>query len=508
MTTNNNQVNESMKASSKMAGELEEIFNECKKLKDSDILVPQDVRQRLKEICRDCEKIIKDMPNKKFSLAIHVHSGKKAQSYLDKLNEKVKKFNSNRTSFIYLSNFYGNVSEYDKKMLKHNDKFVSIVSDVKKLIEKNSKLLENKKLIEDKAFEPCKEDKELVGLGCFKLGKSVTTNTKRLDYKCYVKSYFQELINCKVSGGTLPEVFRKVSYSLGRIKNVVDVNENDKAVGIQTIRASIITDMKNIILTFNRYTKTAEEGIAFLQSLPIEDSSMAKTREQNIRDLNGLLGKYEENLRKMDKVKSNVLYGETKTDKRGYGQKNILFANSMRVICKKFISGIRKVLSDVKGGEAVSIVSDDVKNLNNNFDIFAGTTVSNFIENANHFEGYFKNLTDKDRKLLDDKKVAYDTIQGELWSMQGKLRRVDDTKEMNKIKDKLEEELIEYNKTSSKIKRGFKRVLGVAKTMAKYVTYVSTFINTVTGLSNNCNALLALFKSSEEEKTVEVPLMV
>ena len=263
--------------------------------------------------------------------------------------------------------------------------------------------------------------------------------------------------------------------------------------------------MSKIVSKFNRYTETAEKNIAFLQSLPIEDSSMAETRKKNINDLNKLLGEYAENLRKMDKVKSNVLYGETRTKKRGYGQKEVLFANTMRKNCKKITSGIRKVLSDVKGGEAVNIISEDAKTLDVNFKIFTSETVTTFIGRANNFEGYFKNLTEKDKTLLDDKRVKYDDIQDSLNAINIKLDRTDDSKNMDSMAKKLKKELEEYNKTSSKIKRGVKKVLGVAKTMAKYVAYLSTFINTVVGLSNNFNALVALFSSGEEE-TIEVPI--
>lgn len=499
----NAQVNEFMKASSHMASELEEVFDECKKLKSSEILVPQDVRQRMKEICVNCEKIIKDMPNKRFSASVHLHSREKAKNYLDTINEKVQEFDSNRTNFVYLSSFYGNVGKYTERMLKCNKKFESIVFDVRKLVEKNPKLFENKKLNVVKTLEPCKEDKKLVSLG--RIRKDLVTDKR--DYKDHVKAYFEKFTTCYKSadGKKLPDLFREVSYSLNRIKDTVNVNEKDKALGIEVIRHSIIGDMSKIVSKFNRYTETAEKNIAFLQSLPIEDSSMAETRKKNINDLNKLLGEYAENLRKMDKVKSNVLYGETRTKKRGYGQKEVLFANTMRKNCKKITSGIRKVLSDVKGGEAVNIVSEDAKTLDVNFKIFTSETVTTFIGRANNFEGYFKNLTEKDKTLLDDKRVKYDDIQDSLNAINIKLDRTDDSKNMDSMAKKLKKELEEYNKTSSKIKRGVKKVLGVAKTMAKYVAYLSTFINTVVGLSNNFNALVALFSSGEEE-TIEVPI--
>ena len=318
----NDQVEEFVKVSSTMAGDLANVFEECGKLKSSEILVPQDVKHRLEEICEDCEKIVKDMPNKKFSVTVHVHAGKKAQSYLDTINEKVKEFSSNRTSFVYLSNFFGSIPEYNKEMLKYNDKFESIVADVKKLVEKNPKLLENKKFIYNEVLEPCKKDKSLVGLGCIGRKKLNSINEKRLDYKRYIKSYFQEFIDYKIDNKRLPEVYMNISGSLARVKEVVKENEEKRAKGIGIIRNAITAKLSGIISTFNNCKEIAEEQIIFLQGLPIEDPIMAKDRRENITTLKNLLGKYEKDLVKMNDIKSSVIYGETIVKDEGFGQKS------------------------------------------------------------------------------------------------------------------------------------------------------------------------------------------
>lgn len=114
-------------------------------------------------------------------------------------------------------------------------------------------------------------------------------------------------------------------------------------------------------------------------------------------------------------------------------------------------------------------------------------------------------------KILDQVMGAYKKLGENFDKMGKKINRSKTMDKLEDLQDKLVSELEDYNKTSSKIKRGIKKVGGVMLALGKYALYVKSFVNTMVGFSSDCVRLMAYVDTldnrlSEGEK-IEIPIV-
>ena len=530
MADNDVQVKENeIKETSKMADRLSKVLVRCAKTKGDKILVPQDVKRRMKTLCSETEKIIKDMPNKKFSAAVHVHAGEKAQKYLKTLNKEMCKVYYNFNSFTVLKNFYGvsegnvksGIKKYDDKMKKYNKEFNDIYKKTYKLANENSKLLSGKKLEIHSSLN--EEDINLLDVGCLVRDDK---NLKSKTYEGHIKVFFDKFINCKIGDGKkdLVSAFKDISIALRKLK--VKVSENEVAIlgdGIRRSREDACVQMRTINQNVNFIIREANKSISFLKSLPIKSSELSDERDKQVKIIEQAVSNCNSALDKVDVFKSSIVYGETtfSSDKKsplaiGKGvDGTFLRANSLRKILNTFIKSLDDIVSDIQGGREVEYVSDEANNLNR---LYRGIEkdLSNFTEEVEGFKGYFKkdvvNNVDKNKNSNEE---TLKRIDAEYNRITQKLKQVGMTSDAKKDVDKfrsmekkIKKEVEEYDKVSSKIKRGVKKVFNVMGTMARYTLNVTEFLKNVLFISDTwCGLANSLSKNDEAAaQVIAVPI--
>ena len=137
---------------SDMAKRLEAVLTKCNALQGNQIAVPKDVKNRMAVLCKETEKIIKDIPDKKFQAAAKVNANSKAVDYYKKIKEGITKAYKNIKSFSYLKDFYGvfkndkdnavrsGVKGYSDSIDKSFVKIGTIIKAVDERLEKNPKI--------------------------------------------------------------------------------------------------------------------------------------------------------------------------------------------------------------------------------------------------------------------------------------------------------------------------------------------------------------------------------
>lgn len=535
---------------SDMAKRLEAVLTKCSALQGNQIAVPKDVKNRMAALCKETEKIIKDIPDKKFQAAAKVNANSKAVDYYKKIKDGITKAYKNIKSFSYLKGFYGvlkddkdnsvrsGVKGYSDSIDKSFVKIGTIIKAVDERLEKNPKI--SKKSLEDSGkLEEAKDiqsieskiyekDKKLVEVG--KIARGLQGSG--LTYTDHVKAFFKHFIEYKVenynifieqdnksfsrSGVGLVQLFQDASYSFRRLKVLVAANE--EAVygnGIDATRNEAVSKMKNITTSLNALSKKIDESIIFLENLEIESSSINQKRADTVDELNKKKGKYKEDLYKINQCKDSILYGETRIKSPGGGDrsaagKGILAANTVRKYCNGFIARLNEALAEIRVGREISkIISCDAKNLYEDV-VKLSHNVTKFIENVNGFKGYFEANAESE-KILDQVMGAYKKLGENFDKMGKKISRSKTMDKLGDLQDKLVSELEDYNKTSSKIKRGIKKIGGVMLAMGKYALYVKSFVNTMVGFSSDCVRLMAYVDTldnrlSEGEK-IEIPIV-
>lgn len=526
---NNEQGQEkAIKETSKMADRLKRVLKKCKKTMDDEILVPQDVKKRMKDLCSETEKIIKDMPNKKFSAAVYVHAGGKAKKYLETLNKEMCKVNYNLKIFADLKSFYGvsegnvksGIKKYDEKMEKYSEKFNDIYKKIGELVKENSKLLGENKLkeleglsIED--FSEC--DSNLLNAGYVgRYNKNVKT------YEGYVEAFFNKFINCKIGDDKkdLVSAFKDISIALYDLKGKVSANEA-KIVGrgIGRSRKAARDQMLRIDREVNLIIRRANESVSFLKALPIKSSELSNERDKQVEILDKKISDCNSTLNYVDTFKSSVVYGETtfSSNKKSYlaigkgVDGTFLRANSLRRNFNNFIKLLDNIVSDIHGGGRVEFVSKEAKGLNGLFDGNDGIKedLIEFKGEVKKFDGYFKEYfvgKGKGRKDINKKSneetvrkidIEYDRIARELREISvPSINSYDD--KLGSMEKKIEKEVEEYNKISSKIKRGVKKVFHVMGTIARYTLNVTEFLKNVMFISDTWRGLAGAFSQNDE----------
>lgn len=529
MADNDVQVKENeIKETSKMADRLSKVLVRCAKTKGDKILVPQDVKRRMKTLCSETEKIIKDMPNKKFSAAVYVHASEKAQKYLKTLNKEMCKVYYNFNSFTVLKNFYGvsegnvksGIKKYDDKMKKYNKEFNDIYEKTYELANENSKLLSGKKLEIHSSLN--EEDINLLDVGCLVRDDK---NLKSKTYEGHIKAFFDKFINCKIGGKKdLVSAFKDISIALRKLK--VKVSENEVAIlgdGIRRSREDACVQMRTINQNVNFIIREANKSISFLKSLPIKSSELSDERDKQVKIIEQAVSNCNSALDKVDVFKSSIVYGETtfSSDKKsplaiGKGvDGTFLRANSLRKILNTFIKSLDDIVSDIQGGREVEYVSDEANNLNR---LYRGIEkdLSNFTEEVEGFKGYFKkdvvNNVDKNKNSNEE---TLKRIDAEYNRITQKLKQVGMTSDAKKDVDKfrsmekkIKKEVEEYDKVSSKIKRGVKKVFNVMGTMARYTLNVTEFLKNVLFISDTWSGLANSLSKNDEAaaQVIAVPI--
>ena len=512
MAGNDVQVKENeIKKTSKMAERLEDVLGKCEKTKGKKILVPQDVKKRMKTLCSETEKIIKDMPNKKFSAAIHVHAGEKAQKYLKTLNKEMCKVYCNLNSFAILKKFYGvsegnvksGIKKYDDKMKKYDKELAAIFRKTYKLVNENSELLNEKEL---KSFsdniKPDRDDQNLINFGRIFKG-----DVKNPTYEGYIKAFFDKFINCEIGDDRkdLVSAFKDISIALRKLK--VKVSENEVAIlgdGIRRSREAACNEMRIINREVNSIIREANRSISFLKALPIKSSELSDERNKQVGIIEKAVSRCNSTLNGVNAFKSSIVYGETtfSSDKKsplaiGKGvDGTFLRANNLRKILNTFIKSLDDIVSDIQGGREVKYVSDEANDLNK---LYNGIEedLSGFTDEVEKFKGYFKkdviNNVDKNKKSNEEtlKRIdaEYNRITEELEAVRIKLNAGRDADNFRSMEKKIEKEVKEYNKVSSKIKRGVKKVFNVMGTMARYTLNVTEFLKNVLFISDTWRGL-------------------
>lgn len=514
---------------SDMAKRLEAVLIKCNALEGNQIAVPKDVKNRMVVLCKETEKIIKDIPDKKFQAAAKVNANSKAVGYYKKIKEGITKAYKNIKSFSYLKDFYGvliasngnavrsGIKGYSDSIDKSFVKIGTIIKAVDERLEKNPKIskksledsgkLEEAKDIESIKSEIYEKDKKLVEVG--KIARGLQGSG--LTYTDHVKVFFEDFIVYKVenynifieqnnklvprSGVGLVQLFQDASYSFRRLKMLVAANEEDVyGNGIDATRNEAVAKMKNITTSLNALSKQIDESIIFLENLEIESSSINQKRADTVDELSKKKGKYKDDLYKINQCKDSVLYGETRIKSLGGGDrsaagKGILAANTVRKYCNGFIARLNEALAEIRTGKEISkIISCDAKNLYEDV-VKLSHNVTKFIENVNGFKGYFEKNAESE-KILDQVMGAYKKLGENFDKMGKKINRSKTMDKLEDLQDKLVSELEDYNKTSSKIKRGIKKVGGVMLTIGKYALYVKGFINNMVGFSGDCVRLM------------------
>ena len=530
MADNDVQVKEKeIKETSKMADRLSKVLVRCAKTKGDKILVPQDVKRRMKTLCSETEKIIKDMPNKKFSAAVYVHASEKAQKYLKTLNKEMCKVYYNFNSFTVLKNFYGvsgenvksGIKKYDDKMKKYNKEFNDIYEKTYELANENSKLLSGKKLEIHSSLN--EEDINLLDVGCLVRDDK---NLKSKTYEGYIKVFFDKFINCKIGDGKkdLVSAFKDISIALRKLK--VKVSENEVAIvgdGIRRSREDACVQMRTINQNVNFIIREANKSISFLKSLPIKSSELSDERDKQVKIIEQAVSNCNSALDKVDVFKSSIVYGETtfSSDKKsplaiGKGvDGTFLRANSLRKILNTFIKSLDDIVSDIQGGRKVELVSDEANNLNK---LYRGIEkdLSNFTKEVEEFKGYFKkdvvNNVDKNKKSNEEtlKRIdaEYNRIAQKLKQVGMTLDAKKDVDKFRSMEKKIKKEVEEYDKVSSKIKRGVKKVFNVMGTMARYTLNVTEFLKNVLFISDTWSGLANSLSKNDEAaaQVIAVPI--
>ena len=530
MADNDVQVKEKeIKETSKMADRLSKVLVRCAKTKGDKILVPQDVKRRMKTLCSETEKIIKDMPNKKFSAAVYVHASEKAQKYLKILNKEMCKVYYNFNSFTVLKNFYGvsgenvksGIKKYDDKMKKYNKEFNDIYEKTYELANENSKLLSGKKLEIHSSLN--EEDINLLDVGCLVRDDK---NLKSKTYEGHIKVFFDKFINCKIGDGKkdLVSAFKDISIALRKLK--VKVSENEVAIlgdGIRRSRENACIEMRTINQNVNFIIREANKSISFLKSLPIKSSELSDERDKQVEIIGQAVSNCNSALDKVDVFKSSIVYGETtfSSDKKsplaiGKGvDGTFLRANSLRKILNTFIKSLDDIVSDIQGGRKVELVSDEANNLNK---LYRGIEkdLSNFTEEVEEFKGYFKkdvvNNVDKNKKSNEEtlKRIdaEYNRIAQKLKQVGMTLDAKKDVDKFRSMEKKIKKEVEEYDKVSSKIKRGVKKVFNVMGTMARYTLNVTEFLKNVLFISDTWSGLANSLSKNDEAaaQVIAVPI--
>lgn len=545
---------DAIKEDSSMAKRLDAVFKRCGNIKGNQIAVPKDVEDRMKVLCKETEKIIKDIPNKKFSAAAKINSNSKAVSYYNEVKEGIDKAYINIKSFYDLMKFYGIDSEkkvkkgalkYSNSMNDCFNKIQTIIGEISSRLEKNPKIVkgigekegqgvlkDDKKIALYKGIENIVADTHEKDNNLIRLGKIVKdlNNIENLEeknesYENNVKAFLKYIIEYKVdysiikdnkgepprNGVGLVQLFKDASYSFRRLKLLVSENETEVyGNGIRNAKGYAVSRMKIITNELNKLSGEIDESITFLKNLETESSSINKKRVKIINDLNDKKKSYTKQLDKVNGFKSSLLYGETviKTtsgnDKFAAGK--ILDANSVRKSCNGFVSLLSDFLDKIKAGEKIEkkdieILYSDVARISED--------VVRFIRDINNFNGYYEK-NEKSEAALNKVMVTYKKTGEEF---DGMIKKIDYSKTKDKLEsmqEKLQSELEDYNKTSSKIKRGAKKVGIILLTMGKYALYVKSFMNTLVGFSNDCVLLLSNIKRIEKQiegQEVEVPII-
>ena len=522
--------NDVQKQTSAMANRLKDVLDECKKTKGEKILVPQDIKKRMKTLCSETEKIIKDMPNKKFSVAVHLHASEKAQKYLKTLNTEMSKAYYNFNSFAILKSFYGvsgenvksSIKKYDDKMNKYNKEFNDIYIKTHKLASENSELLSKKKLnIHSVSLN--KEDRNLINSGCL-LGYD--KNIKDQTYEEYIKAFFDRFINYRIGDDKkdLVSAFKDISIALSKLKAKVSKNETSiVGDGIRRSRGDACSQMREISGNVNYIIREANESISFLKSLPIKSSKLAEERDKQVKIIEKAVSDCNSTLNNIDVFKSSIMYGETTfpSDKKsplaiGKGfNGTFLRANSLRRSLNMFIKLLNDIVSDIQGGGKVKLVSDEASNLNKLFREFE-KDLNGFKAEVDNFEGYFKEDGDKNKisnvETLRRIDAEYNRIAQILVKINTTLGAREEVEKLRDMEKKIKKEVKEYDKVSSKIKRGVKKVLHVMETIARYTLNVTSFLRNVLLISDTWTGLTQAFletdKKAAQVQYVSVPITV
>lgn len=517
---------------SAMAKRLEKVLENCNKIEDKDIPVPLDVRGRMKALCSETEKILNDIPNKKFSVAVHMHAGGKAKKYLETLGTELQRAFCNCGDFNELKKFYGvsgenvksDVKKYSDKMKKYADEINNINGKINDLIKDHSDLLSGhnyKGLVISNRYE---EDDDLINFGKICKGNINT-------YFGYVKAFFGRFIDYeKVNDKPgIVNKFTDVSNTLRKLKGVVARNEAKiLGNGIQETRNHAYELMWGIKDNLKEYLKEANHCVEFLNGLYIKSPELSIERDNGVTAIETAIQDYNKRLAVVEKFRSSIKYGETTFNVKGdqkklaMGTKKVretfFDAASVRDRCNNFIKDLNYVLSGIKNGQKINIIFKKADKLNRMFDNLV-VDIDNFLNDAKDFKGYYDTSTDKKNELANITEVDKDTLR----SVHAKYKDICDeltkikidnmyaTKEIGKLEkmeEKIKKEVEEYNKVSSKIKRGVKRVFGVMGTIARYTLNVTEFLKNVLFISSTWTGLSqSLAKNDQTAAQVNVPII-
>lgn len=535
LITINRNIKEALKQKSAMAQRLDDVFNRCKETKGDEILVPQNVRERMKELCSDTEKILKDMPNKKFKLKAKINSSGALNS-LKKANECIEKVSVNKSSFNKLMEFYGDkneISEYKTKMNKYCADLSKIIENIKGAAskDKNNELFTDKNnnnsriKLEEKINEKAEihdEDQKLINLGHICIDNK---DSNHGTYEEYIKDFFNKYINYEIDidksnekKGTLVEAFKYVSIALRELKVVVAKNEKMvvKKGGINTTRYSIHSQMKEIRTNIEYFVRRGHDCISFLEGLPITSDKLQKKREEDIEKIKGYINSCDLFIDKINEEKASALYGET-TFHNGnipylaIGEKyggTFFYANDLRESCNMFTRSLNNIVSFIRGGRNVDFVSKSMGNLESQCKNLA-ESISDFLEEIKNFNGYFEIDSARDFYTVQAVGDNYKSILGEISKITKKVentKKIDD--KLNDMEKKMTDDIKEYNKTSSKIKRGIKRFFSIMGTIARYTLNVTEFLKNVLFISSTWTGLSqSLAKNDQTAAQVNVPII-
>ena len=531
-----------IKKTSAMAGRLEEVLENCKKIEDKDIPVPLDVRGRMKALCSETEKILKDIPNKKFSVAVHMHAGEKAEKYLGKIYEGMAKVYYNYFAFSALLNFYGmsggnaksDIKKYYDKMQKYDEEFGDIDKKVVKFLENNPTLSKNNR---PSAFDVKlnKDDEKLIYMGCI-CDEKEKANVKPKNYFNYVKKFFEKFVNHGINvddangKSDLIGKFTEVSDTLRNLKEVVAKNEeaalkgNIQTNGIQTTRNNAYNLMGKISIDLKDYLKAANHCVEFLNSLYIKSPELSDERDESVNKIETAIKEYNKKLVGVREFRSSIKYGET-TFNIGGGQKKLAMgknrvvntffdAAGVRDSCNDFIKDLNYILSGIKSGQKIATICSRTKLLNKTFDKFV-ESVNKFVTGAKAFKGYYNvdKIDPEDIETLENVHMKYKDIYDELTRINiNNINAQKQIKDLEKMEKKVKREVEKYNKVSSKIKRGVKKVFGVMGTIARYTLNVTEFLKNVLFISSNCPVLAQSLEKNDQAAAqvqyVPVPVTV
>ena len=497
-----------------MSDKLKEIFNECNALKSDQISVPQDVRKRMKGLCKEIEKIINDVPNKKFAAAAKINANDKAVKYYEKLKEGIEKAYSNIYDFMCLKDFYCvsgegdgkkvkiDVKKYSVSVDKFNEKIQNIVKETVKILDKNPKIkgkVESKKITEKK--ELSSTVKRLINMG--KISEKLK-DSKNAAYELHVKSFFNDLCDMK-----LVEKFRKTSKVLEDLKNKVDNNErevNKDNTGIILMRNAVAGRLDEIVSSFDMFSEKIDESISFLQDLKTESTALNEERMKCIKELNAEKKNYQKNLLKMDEFKSGALYGET-IIKSKYGnldyasKKGALGANIVVTGCSESVENLEFILSEIKSGEEIRTISEDARKLNTALKKLSGE-IDRFSNDVDKFKGYY-DVNSESQNALSIVQAQYYDVYKSLSNMKLDIDRKGQLDKLEKMQKKLKKEVDDYNKVSSKIIRGAKKVFNMTLTMAKYVACVKGYIKSVVTFSGDCVKMIGKIEEIQKSEFIK-----